>query len=192
MLAVAMLALACTDDPKPVPPTRMVKPTRSWTLEGRVTPNVSSFPDAPPFQGGKTMIADCGEQRPCAAERWKTDNGDTLDMVRIADKMKVVGDPAKWNARWRKLSGTLHRCIGDPLSVPPTTELAAFRTLETSHKGDRWIIHMFGQNQCGLSGTLSLDAHKDLIDTDDLLAGGAPWKQGGRDAAKTRLSAFKP
>ena len=84
MLALMLLACGPTD-PEPkvatAPATETAPKPEYWELVGRVTPGTSPWPDAPPFDGGKAMVARCKERRPCAAERWRSTSGETMDLL---------------------------------------------------------------------------------------------------------------
>ncbi len=161
-----------------------------WILQGRVTPQTSPHSDAPPFEGGRGLIEQCGTIRPCAAERWTqaADSATTVTLLRRGDQF-YQEDGTTWNARWWTISGILRACLGDPLSVPPTTDPGAYRTLHTPADGGYWTIHLSGQNPCGLTGEVRLMLKEDKIDLSDLKCGDKPWKKGGRKCAMSRRDA---
>jgi hypothetical protein len=187
-----MLATACTSSaPETTAPATPVKTTDNpvvhWQLTGRVTPGTSVWPDAPPFQGGKAMIAKCRERRPCAAERWTAEDGTTMDLTLIERTMYFEDGREPWPARWMSISGTLRGCVGDPLTIPPTDDIKSVRTLTTAGDEASWTLHFSGENSCGLEGQLRLDAYKDSIDLQPTLCEGKRWREGGRDCAKKHL-----
>lgn len=153
-----------------------------------MTPDKSPHPDALPFAGGQDMIAQCGTIRPCAAEHWTTDDGLGQTLLRRGDQF-FQQDGTAWNARWWTISGILRACLGDPLSIPPTSDPGAYRTLHTGGADQHWRIHLSGQNPCGLAGSVDLDVAEDKIDLSRLTCGGASWKKGGRECAKERRAA---
>lgn len=194
MIAAAWaLALACggTSDTPPSPesePTPVTDPAIThWELVGRVTPGTSVWPDAPPFKGGKSMIERCADRRPCAAERWRSEDGQTMDLTLIERTIFFEDGTEPWPARWMSISGVLRACVGDPLTIPPTDDIKSVRTLTTRADEAQWTLHFSGQNSCGLEGQLRLNAHKDHIDLHPTLCEGKRWREGGRECAKKRL-----
>jgi hypothetical protein len=162
----------------------------SWVLQGRVTPGASPHPDAPPFAGGKTLIGQCGSIRPCAAERWVQEGHPEVSLQLLRRGSEIYReDGTKWSAQWWTISGLLRACIGDPLSVPPTTDPEAYRTLLTTPTGGMWTIHLSGKNPCGLEGQLHLYVNEDKLELHDLRCGGEAWKKGGRECAMARRAA---
>ncbi len=136
------------------------------------------------------MLAQCDSIRPCAAERWvrKGPEAEVLTLLRRGDKIAHV-DGTEWIATWWSISGILRACLGDPLSVPPTSDPGAHRTLHTGPDGTRWRIHLSGQNPCGLTGAVDLMVDEDKLDLSRLSCGGEPWKKGGRSCAIARRAA---
>lgn len=164
------------------------EPVVHWELVGRVTPGDSVWPDAPPFDGGKAMVERCRERRPCAAERWRSDDGRIMDLTLIERTIVFEDGRPPWPARWMSITGTLRACIGDPLTIPPTDDQNSIRTLTTHGETAQWTLYFSGQNTCGLDGQLRLDAHKDSIDLHPTLCEGKRWREGGRECVRRRLS----
>ncbi|MAY81235.1 MAG: hypothetical protein CL930_10680 [Deltaproteobacteria bacterium] len=196
MLAwVTLLMFACSQN-TPTTPSAVAPSTNSqaaathWEMIGRVTPTVSQHPDAPPFEGGKELVARCHDRLPCAAERWRSENGEVMDILRLADKIHFPDGRKPWPARWMSINGSLRQCIGGPLSIPPTDDPQGIRTLETTADQGRWILHLSGENSCGLKGTMSLDTNKDKIDLSALTCEGKRWKEGGRECVRKKLAAI--
>lgn len=190
----ALLFLGCgAVEPQPDPtPTATVEASpkaEHWELIGRVTPGTSPWPDAPPFEGGKAMIAKCKERRPCAAERWRSTSGDIMDLLLLERTIHFEDGRSAWPARWMSITGVLRSCMGDPLTVPPTDDPEAVRTLETSEDSATWLIHLSGQNSCGLVGLLKLDAKSDDIDLRGLRCESKKWSEGGKQCALTHKKA---
>ena len=46
----------------------------------------------PPFEG-KAMVARCKERRPCAAERWRSTSGETMDLLLLERTIHEDGRP---------------------------------------------------------------------------------------------------
>lgn len=166
-------------------------PIEHWELVGRVTPGSSVWPDAPPFEGGKAMIARCRERRPCAAERWRSDSGNTMDLTLIERTIFFEDGRPPWPARWMSITGTLRACLGDPLTIPPTDDPQSVRTLSTQGDSAQWTLYFSGNNTCGLEGQVRLDAHKDTVDLHPTLCEGKRWREGGRECVKERLKAAR-
>jgi hypothetical protein len=191
-----LLMFACEQSSTPTPSTTPTAShagqtaTTHWEMVGRVTPNISNTPDAPPFEGGKDLVARCHDRRPCAAERWKSENGEVMNVLRLADKIHFPDGRKPWPARWMSISGSLRRCVGGPLSIPPTDDPDSVRTLEMGPEQSRWILHFSGKNSCGLKGTLALNANKDEIDLSALTCEGKLWKEGGRQCVRKKLAAM--
>ncbi len=157
--------------------------THHWELVGRVTPSASAWPDAPPFEGGKAMIDRCGDRRPCAAERWRSTTGETMDLLLRERTIHFEDGRPDWPARWMSITGVLRSCMGDPLTIPPTDDPEAVRTLETRGGQATWAIHLSGKNSCGLVGQLRLDALTDDIDLRALRCESKKWSEGGKQCA---------
>ncbi len=162
-------------------------PITHYELVGRVTPGTSDWPDAPPFKGGKEMVSKCRERRPCAAERWRAEDGQLIEFTLIERTIYFEDGRPPWPARWMSITGVLRACIGDPLTIPPTDDLKSVRTLSTQGDTARWTLHFSGENSCGLEGQLRLDAHKDHIDLHPTKCEGKRWREGGRECAKAKL-----
>jgi len=192
--AIAYLAivLGC-NSPTPEAPSVAKKsdkePTVHWELVGRVTPSASRWPDAPPFEGGKAMVERCRERRPCAAERWRSESGDTFDVLLLERTLYFEDGRPPWPARWLSINGVLRSCMGDPLTIPPTDDPAGVRTLETQGDSGTWAIHLSGTNSCGLVGQLRLDAKADTIDLDALRCESKKWFEGGKQCARAKKKA---
>lgn len=189
LIVPLMLLVACDAivGNKQAPPQDSTPPDQAWRLIGRVTPDRSTLPDAPPFEGGRALIKKCGTLRPCAAERWRKQSGEHIDLLRVRDEIHHP-DGSVWNGRWWSISGVLRACIGDPLSVPPTHDPGAYRQLVIEDKGPRWRIHLSGENQCGLEGLIVLNGTADRLDLSLLRCDGKPWKRDGRACAKANLA----
>ena len=114
-----------------------------------------------------------------------------MDMVRVRDEFHHT-DGTVWPGRWWSISGVLRACLGDPMSVPPTRDPGAFRSLVIDNKGPRWVIRLSGDNRCGLEGLVILNAKADRLDLDQLTCDGKPWKKGGRKCAKANLAKAAP
>lgn len=191
-----LLMFACGQGPSSTPampsqPSSTAQTsTTHWQMVGRVTPNPSTLPDAPPFEGGKELVSRCHDRRPCAAERWQSETGETMNLLRLADKIHFPDGRKPWPARWMSINGILRQCVGGPLSTPPTDDPESIRTLETSPDQSRWILHFSGKNSCGLQGTLALNTHKDDIDLSALTCEGKRWKEGGRECVRKKLAAI--
>ena len=191
----ALALFACGDGTTAVVGSSVSAETRAtempvvhWELVGRVTPGDSAWPDAPPFAGGKAMVERCRERRPCAAERWRSDDGRIMDLTLIERTIVFEDGRPSWPARWMSITGTLRACIGDPLTIPPTDDINSIRTLTTRGETAQWTLYFSGQNACGLEGQLRLDAHKDAIDLHPTLCEGKRWREGGRECVRRRLS----
>ena len=186
MLALMLLACGSTD-PAPTAAAAPVPETAPqpeyWELVGRVTPGTSPWPDAPPFEGGKAMIARCKERRPCAAERWRSTSGETIDLLLLERTIHFEDGRPDWPARWMSITGVLRSCMGDPLTIPPTDDPEAVRTLEIQGDSATWSIHLSGKNSCGLVGLLELDAKSDDIDLRGLRCESKKWSEGGKQCA---------
>ena len=186
MLALMLLACGPTD-PKPkvatAPATETAPKPEYWELVGRVTPGTSPWPDAPPFDGGKAMVARCKERRPCAAERWRSTSGETMDLLLLERTIHFEDGRPDWPARWMSITGVLRSCMGDPLTIPPTDDPEAVRTLEIQGDSATWSIHLSGKNSCGLVGLLELDAKSDDIDLRGLRCESKKWSEGGKQCA---------
>ena len=186
MLALMLLACGPTD-PEPkvatAPATETAPKPEYWELVGRVTPGTSPWPDAPPFDGGKAMIARCKERRPCAAERWRSTSGETMDLLLLERTIHFEDGRPDWPARWMSITGVLRSCMGDPLTIPPTDDPEAVRTLEIQGDSATWSIHLSGKNSCGLVGLLELDAKSDDIDLRGLRCESKKWSEGGKQCA---------
>ncbi len=194
---ITLLLLACgaqAPQPDPAPPAADPTPeTVHWELVGRVTPGTSRWPDAPPFEGGKAMIARCGDRRPCAAERWRSTKGETIDFLLRERTIHFEDGRPDWPARWMSITGVLRSCMGDPLTIPPTDDPEGVRTLETRGVDATWAIHLSGQNSCGLVGQLRLDAKSDDIELDALRCEAQKWFEGGKQCAlKHKKAALAP
>lgn len=191
-----LLACACGSSPtQEIAPTSQKAATTipaitHWEMVGRVTPKTTHHPTAPPFEGGKKLVKRCQDRLPCAAERWKSQSGEFMDILRMTDQIHFPDGRKPWPARWMSINGTLRRCVGGPLSIPPTDDPDSVRTLETSPDQNRWLLHLSGKNSCGLKGTLSLDANKDAIDLSALTCEGKRWKEGGRECVRKKLAAI--
>jgi hypothetical protein len=192
-----ILVLACgvetpstTNAPASAKPEEPQPAVTHWQLVGRVTPGASPYPDAPPFEGGKMLVSRCRDRRPCAAERWKSEGGEFMNLLRLADKIHFPDGRKPWPAQWMSISGTLRRCLGGPLSIPPTDDPESVRTLQIGPDGGHWILHFSGQNSCGLKGTMKLDTGKDHIDLRSLTCEGKRWNDGGRQCVRDRLEAM--
>ncbi len=173
-------------EPEPVTPPM---DTLHWELVGRVTPNTSLWPDAPPFKGGKAMIKRCRDRRPCAAERWRSETGEVFDMLLLERTIHFEDGRSSWPARWLSINGVLRSCMGDPLTIPPTDDPAGVRTLETRGESATWSIHLSGSNSCGLVGQLRLDAKTDTIDLDSIRCESKKWFEGGKQCALAKKKA---
>ena len=186
MLALMLLACGPTD-PEPkvatAPATETAPKPEYWELVGRVTPGTSPWPDAPPFDGGKAMVARCKERRPCAAERWRSTSGETMDLLLLERTIHFEDGRPDWPARWMSITGVLRSCMGDPLTIPPTDDPEAVRTLEIQGDSATWSIHLSGKNSCGLVGLLELDAMSDDIDLRGLRCESKKWSEGGKQCA---------
>ena len=186
MLALMLLACGPTD-PEPkvatAPATETASKPEYWELVGRVTPGTSPWPDAPPFDGGKAMVARCKERRPCAAERWRSTSGETMDLLLLERTIHFEDGRPDWPARWMSITGVLRSCMGDPLTIPPTDDPEAVRTLEIQGDSATWSIHLSGKNSCGLVGLLELDAKSDDIDLRGLRCESKKWSEGGKQCA---------
>ncbi len=136
------------------------------------------------------MITQCGTIRPCAAERWvsQPDGAEEKILLRRGDQI-YQEDGTPWTATWWTVSGILRACLGDPLSVPPTTDPDAYRALHTGPEGTHWRLHLSGKNPCGIAGSLDLVVDEDKIDLDRLTCGGSPWRKGGRACAMKHRAA---
>jgi len=186
MLTLMLLACGANEPATEAAPTSVAQveqKTEHWELIGRVTPGKSLWPDAPPFEGGKAMIARCKERRPCAAERWRSTTGDTMDILLLERTIFFEDGRPEWPARWMSITGVLRSCMGDPLTVPPTDDPEAVRTLEMTGDTATWSIHLSGKNSCGLVGLLQLDAKSDDIDLRGLRCESKKWSEGGKQCA---------
>ncbi len=110
-----------------------------------------------------------------------------MDIVRVRDEFHHA-DGTVWSGRWWSISGVLRACLGDPMSVPPTRDPGAFRSLVIDSSGPRWVIRLSGKNRCGLEGLVILKGKADRIDLSELSCDGKPWKKGGRNCAKANLA----
>jgi hypothetical protein len=191
-LAIALLG--CSGSPEPTKTPVEPEPAQSsWTLRGRVTPDSSPLPDAPPFAGGRTLVRQCDSIRPCAAEQWVLEGDPEQIKVLLRRGPEVYQeDGTLWVAQWWTVSGILRACMGDPLSLPPTADPGAYRSLVTSEQGSYWWIHLTGENACGLDGVLKLKVDEDKIDLAQLTCDGRPWKRGGRQCAMKKRSEARP
>ena len=186
MLALMLLACGSTDPAPtaaPAPVSETAPQPEYWELVGRVTPGTSPWPDAPPFEGGKAMVARCKERRPCAAERWRSTSGETMDLLLLERTIHFEDGRPDWPARWMSITGVLRSCMGDPLTIPPTDDPEAVRTLEIQGDSATWSIHLSGKNSCGLVGLLELDAKSDDIDLRGLRCESKKWSEGGKQCA---------
>ena len=189
-----LLFIACSgpDSSAPEHPATSSPKTSHWELIGRVTPNVSKWPDAPPFEGGKAMIERCRERRPCAAERWRSESGEVVDFLLLERTIYFQDERPPWPARWLSINGVLRSCMGDPLTIPPTDDPQAVRTLEITGDSATWALHLSGNNSCGLVGQLRLDAKTDNIDLDALRCEGKKWFEGGKQCARSKKKLSLP
>ena len=108
MLTLMLLACGANEPATEAAPTSVAQveqKTEHWELIGRVTPGKSLWPDAPPFEGGKAMIARCKERRPCAAERWRSTTGDTMDILLLERTIFFEDGRPEWPARWMSITG---------------------------------------------------------------------------------------
>lgn len=197
MITLLLLCIGCSEKPAQQPqPVSVKAPAPNvvhWELVGRVTPNQSVWPDAPPFEGGRDMIARCKDRRPCAAERWRAQDGTEMDTVLIERTLFFKDGREPWPARWMSITGVLRSCLGDPLTIPPTDDPASIRTLETVGDDATWALHLSGQNSCGLVGQVRLNAKKDVIDLDALRCEAKRWQEGGKQCAlKKKKAALSP
>jgi len=191
-IAYLAISLGCTNPPPEAPTVAKKSDKEStvhWELVGRVTPNASRWPDAPPFEGGKAMIERCRERRPCAAERWRSESGDTFDVLLRERTLHFEDGRPPWPARWLSINGVLRSCMGDPLTIPPTDDPAGVRTLETQGDSATWAIHLSGTNSCGLVGQLRLNAKADTIDLGALRCEAKKWFEGGKECARAKKKA---
>ncbi len=163
-----------------------------WEMVGSVTARKSDYPAPPPFDGGRQLAEKCRERRPCAAERWKSESGEIMDMLLIERTYHFANDRKQWSAQWVGITGTLRACIGDPLSIPPTDDPESVRTLMTSDEKQQWWLHFSGKNKCGLEGIIRLDANGDEVDLSALRCEGKRWKEGGRACARAKLTQTTP
>ena len=198
---LAGLLLACRGAPREAPAADAPEPPAAapralYRLAGRVTPDRSPFPDAPPFAGGEALIARCGETRPCAAERWArlaspdgAAGAEELLLLRVGDRVIGADGEPDWPAAWKRLRGTLAACLPDPLAVPPAGDPGAWRLLRRDGEAWTWLVVLSGDNPCALAGRLELDAAGPAVRLDALTAEGRPWRAGGREAAAARLRA---
>ena len=186
MLALMLLACGSTDPAPtaaPAPVSETAPQPEYWELVGRVTPGTSPWPDAPPFEGGKAMVARCKERRPCAAERWRSTSGEIMDLLLLERTIHFEDGRPDWPARWMSITGVLRSCMGDPLTIPPTDDPEAVRTLEIQGDSATWSIHLSGKNSCGLVGLLELDAKSDDINLRGLRCESKKWSEGGKQCA---------
>ena len=138
-------AVGFTTDARPHAPRVRSDETRTQGRDGTSTeteqkteywePSVASHPgrvhgQMRPFDGGKAMVARCKERRPCAAERWRSTSGETMDILLLERTIHFEDGRPDWPARWMSITGVLRSCMGDPLTVPPTDDPEAVRTLE--------------------------------------------------------------
>jgi len=197
VLVMFLLGIGCSTDPAQQPtasaPETPDPAVVHWELVGRVTPSKSAWPDAPPFEGGQEMIARCKERRPCAAERWRAQDGTEMDTVLVERTLFFSDGREPWPARWMSITGVLRSCLGDPLTIPPTDDPASVRTLETKGDSATWALHLSGQNSCGLIGQVRLNAKKDKIDLSALRCEAKRWQEGGKQCAlKKKKAALSP
>ena len=129
------------------------------------------------------MVARCKERRPCAAERWRSTSGETMDLLLLERTIHFEDGRPDWPARWMSITGVLRSCMGDPITIPPTDDPEAVRTLEIQGDSATWSIHLSGKNSCGLVGLLELDAKSDDIDLRGLRCESKKWSEGGKQCA---------
>ena len=177
-----------TSTPEPGVPAEAKDKRLHWELIGAVGPKQSKYPSPPPFEGGRALIELCKERRPCAAERWRSENGESLDMVLIERTYHFQDDRKSWPAQWVSITGTLRACLGDPLSIPPTDDPESIRSLMTSKEKSEWWLHFSGNNTCGLEGQIRLNTQMDEVDLSALKCEGKRWREGGRECARSRLT----
>ena len=183
-----MLA-ACSHEPvHDTKETSAEDKTVYWELVGTVGPKKSRFPSPPPFEGGRALIERCKERRPCSAERWRSTSGEIMDMVLIERTFYFADGRPAWPAQWMDINGVLRACIGDPLSIPPTDDPEAVRTLVTRATDTEWWLYFSGNNSCGLEGQLRLNALKSSVDTSALRCEGKRWREGGRECAREKMA----
>ena len=163
-----------------------------WEMVGAVGVKATKYPAPPPFEGGRKLTEECRERRPCAAERWRSEERVIMDMVLIERTYHFADGRTPWPAQWVGITGTLRACIGDPLSVPPTDDPQSVRTLMTSKATTEWWLHFSGNNTCGLEGIIRLDANGPDVDLSGLRCEGKRWQEGGRECARGRLVKAKP
>ncbi len=174
--------------------------TEFYYLAGRATPFESPWPDAPPFKDGSLVLGqNCSETAspatasPCAVELWRSDSGYEMLFVRTGDEALFRSEEKQYHAvaSWRRITGTLAECTGDPLAIPPAGDTEAFRTLKTRNEGWQWILTFSGANPCHLLGDLVLEATGDSVDPRQIQVDGLSWNSGGRLAAAARLRSLR-
>ncbi len=139
------------------------------------------------------MVSRCKDRRPCAAERWRAEDGSQMDTLLLERTLFFEDEREPWPARWMSITGVLRSCLGDPLTIPPTDDPQAVRTLETIGDKATWALHLSGNNSCGLVGQVRLNAKKDHIDLGALKCEAQRWHEGGKKCAlKKKRDALSP
>ncbi len=139
----------------------------------------------PAFPGARALLDRCAAARPCVVERFEGP-GEIVDLLHAGDHITPVGRLDRWPTAWRGLAGTLGVCLGDPLAIPPAGDGGGFRGLHRRGEAWRWSVHLSGDNRCGLSGHLELDATADRLGANGLRVDGLAWEHGGRERARDR------
>ena len=180
MLALMLLACGSTDPAPtaaPAPVSETAPQPEYWEIVGRVTPGTSPWPDAPPFEGGKAMVARCKERRPCAAERWRSTSGETMDLLLLERTIHFEDGRPAWPARWMSITGVLRSCMETPSPSRRMTlkrfEPSRYRATPRRGQSTLW------KEPCGLVGLLELDAKSDDI---NLAVSAASLRSGQREA----------
>jgi len=148
-------------------------------------------PAVPP--DGDWALVEATLQDGVLRERWAHPTGPEVGVTVGPRGVRIDDRPgAPLLRRWDRLGAVLNRCVGDPFAQPLAGDPAARRTLSREQGAWRWRLAFAHSGPCELAGDLRLDAAADRVDAGRLYAAGAPWAQGGREAALARLDGPPP